>query len=185
MIIEKAPQEIGIVDIATVADGIQYAQGACHGAVGGEELAPGVVGVGDYVSSGGVQDRDYVSLQIGGVVIRCSVVDDGNRGAGYIDRLSQAVRSCQPAFHLVYLCKPPLVYHIQRHLSTSFRLSSPSHLALFNKRSPDKKQHSCTPLSQDTTVLLFSVVMQWLQSRSLCVIGTENHPPFLVFLSES
>ena len=83
-------------------------------------------------------------------------MDGGNRGAGYTNCLNQAVRCRQYAVYSVYLRKPPLAYHIQQHLSTTFRLFSASPLVLFNKRSPSKKEHSCIPLSQDTTVLLFT-----------------------------
>ena len=53
-----------IVDVAAVAEGVILAQGVCKGAGGGQEIAPGVVGVLDYDCAGFVGDGDYVALEV-------------------------------------------------------------------------------------------------------------------------
>ena len=74
----------GIVDIAPVAQGIVGSQGTCHGTAGAENVAPGIVGIGDHSRSGGIQDRRYITLEVGGIVVSGSVVGDGQRGAAGI-----------------------------------------------------------------------------------------------------
>ena len=62
---------LGVVVIASVPQGVDAGQIAG----GGEELAPGVVGVGGDGGSAGVEDAGYIALQVGQVV-----VGDGVRG---------------------------------------------------------------------------------------------------------
>ena len=57
------------------------AQGAGHGTGGAENVAPGIVGVGDHSRSGGVQDGGDIPLEVGGVVVSGTVVGDGQRCA--------------------------------------------------------------------------------------------------------
>ena len=62
---------IGVVVIAPVSEGVDAGQIAG----GGEEFAPGVVGVGGDAGSAAVQDANDVALQVGQIV-----VSDGRRG---------------------------------------------------------------------------------------------------------
>ena len=72
---------LGVVDIAPVAQGVVGSQGISHGNGGAENVAPGIVGVGDHSCSGGVQNRGDIPLEVGGVVVSGAVVGDGQRGA--------------------------------------------------------------------------------------------------------
>ena len=65
---------LGIEDIAPVAQGVVGSQGTCHGTAGAENVAPGIVGVGDHSRSGGVQDGGDIPLEVGGIVVSGSVV---------------------------------------------------------------------------------------------------------------
>ena len=76
--LEVVEAGFGIVDIASVAQGVVGAQGAGHGTADGKGLAPGIVGVGDHSRSGGVQDGRDIALQIGGIVVSRSVVGNGH-----------------------------------------------------------------------------------------------------------
>ena len=73
-----------VVDVATVAEGVGFAESGCHGAGGGLERAPCVVDVIDDGSAGGVDDFDYITLYIGNVVIGSTVIADGHGRAGSI-----------------------------------------------------------------------------------------------------
>ena len=52
------------------------AQGAGHGTGGAEDVAPGIVGIGDHGRSGGVQDGSDIALEVGGVVVSGAIVGD-------------------------------------------------------------------------------------------------------------
>ena len=53
-----------VVDVAAVAEGVEFAEGSGQGAGGGEGFAPGVVGVGDDFGPGIVDEGDDVALQV-------------------------------------------------------------------------------------------------------------------------
>lgn len=57
-----------------LAQGIPSAKGIHQRSAGGQDIAPGVVGVGDYHRTGGVQDGRHIPLQVRGVVIHGTVV---------------------------------------------------------------------------------------------------------------
>ena len=65
-----------VVDIATVAEGIEGAEGGSHGMGNVNAVAPGVVGVGYNLCTGAVQNRNNITLQVGGVVIGSAAVGD-------------------------------------------------------------------------------------------------------------
>ena len=81
----------GIVDIAPVAQGVVGSQGAGHGTGGAEDVAPGIISVGYDSCSGDVQDRRYITLEVGGVVVSGAVVDHGQRCAAGIVGKGQGV----------------------------------------------------------------------------------------------
>ena len=68
--------KFGVVVIAAVAEGVNVSQITS----GGEELAPGVVGVGGDGGSAGVEDAGYIALQVGQVVVG----DGGCGGTGFV-----------------------------------------------------------------------------------------------------
>ena len=55
------------------------AQGAGHGTGGAEDVAPGIVGIGDHSRSRGVQDGRDIALEVGSVVVSGAVVGHGQR----------------------------------------------------------------------------------------------------------
>ena len=73
--------QLGIVVVAPVAEGVDVGQIAG----GGEELAPGVVGVGGDAGSAAVEDACDVALQVGQVVVgdgRCGGTGFVGEGVG-------------------------------------------------------------------------------------------------------
>ena len=77
--LEVVEAGFGIIDIAPVAQGVVGAQGAGHGTGGAENVAPGIVGIGDHSRSGGVQDRGDIALEVGGIIVSGAVAGDGQR----------------------------------------------------------------------------------------------------------
>ena len=59
-------------------------QGGCQGAGGGEDIAPGVVGVGYYPCAAGIGDAGDIALDVGDVIVGCSVVGYGKRLPGCV-----------------------------------------------------------------------------------------------------
>ena len=86
--------------IAPVAQGVVGSQGTCHGTAGAENVAPGIVGIGDHSRSGGVQDGGDIALEVGGVVVSGAVVGDGQRGAAGIVGKVQGVTIHRHLAHL-------------------------------------------------------------------------------------
>lgn len=72
----------GVVDVATVAEGLVAAEGSDKGAGGREKLPPAIVGVFHYRCAGRVNELDYISLRIADVVVLRAVVGDGDSVAG-------------------------------------------------------------------------------------------------------
>ena len=81
-----------VVDVAAVAEGVEFAEGSGQGAGGGEGFTPGVVGVGDDLSAGAVDEGDDVALQVmdvcvlggGGAVIP---FDDGGFARSIVEEV--------------------------------------------------------------------------------------------------
>jgi len=65
----------GVVDIATVAEGVMGTEGVCLCSGDVQELAPGVVGVGDYGAVVCVADFYDVALEVGDVTVLGAVID--------------------------------------------------------------------------------------------------------------
>ena len=63
----------GIVEVTPIAQGVAIAQDACHGAGGGEQLAPSVVGVGHHLRAGGVYQPRNIPLCVAEIVVVCVV----------------------------------------------------------------------------------------------------------------
>ena len=72
-----------VVVVTTVAQGVGCADGSCHAAGGGEQLAPGAVLVGDYPAACVTEDANDVTLEIVLVVVgdlRAAVLVDQTVG---------------------------------------------------------------------------------------------------------
>ena len=65
---------LGIVDISTVAQRIMNAQRGSQGTGGGQQLAPGIVGIFYHRLARAVKDRNDIALEIGGVEIGGAIV---------------------------------------------------------------------------------------------------------------
>ena len=74
--LEVVHLQLGVVVISPVPQRVDAGQIAG----GGEELAPGVVGVGGDGGSAGVEDGGYIALQVGQVVVG----DGGRGGTGFV-----------------------------------------------------------------------------------------------------
>ena len=80
----------GVVDVAPVAQGVVGAQRAGHGTADGKGLAPGIVGIGDYCCTGSIQDRRDIALQVGDIVVSCTVVGYGHgHTAGIVGKIQR------------------------------------------------------------------------------------------------
>ena len=65
-----------VVYIPAVAQGVLCAQCAGHGAGGGGDVAPGVVDVIDDRCAAAVQNANHVALNIGDIIVICTVIID-------------------------------------------------------------------------------------------------------------
>ena len=73
-----------VVNVASVAEGVDFPKGIRHGTGGEKDIAPGVVGVGDDCCAAGVQNCAYIALQVRGVVVGRSVTGYGHWNAAGI-----------------------------------------------------------------------------------------------------
>ena len=64
-----------VVDIATVAEGIVITKRARHAAGCGQQASPGIIAVPDNLYATAIQDCNYVTLQICGIVIGGAIVN--------------------------------------------------------------------------------------------------------------
>ena len=53
-----------VIDISTVAQGVGFTEGGCHGTGGGQDVTPGIVSVGNNGSAGGVDDSNHITLNV-------------------------------------------------------------------------------------------------------------------------
>ena len=81
----------GVVDVTTVAEGVEGAEGGGEVTGGGEGVAPGVVGVGDDGRAGGAQDGSYITLQVRHIVVGGAVQGNGERPPGSVVGKGQGV----------------------------------------------------------------------------------------------
>ena len=82
--LEIVERGLGIVDIATVAEGLVATEGSGKGAGGREKLPPAVVGILYYRCAGRVNELDYISLRIADIIVLRAVVGDGDSVAGSV-----------------------------------------------------------------------------------------------------
>ena len=54
----------GIIDIPAVAEGVQLAQRVRHGAGGGQNVAPCVIGIGHHLRAAAVDQPGHVALRV-------------------------------------------------------------------------------------------------------------------------
>ena len=54
----------GIIDIPAVAEGIELAQSASHGAGGGQRIAPRVIGVRHHLRAAAVDQPGHIALRV-------------------------------------------------------------------------------------------------------------------------
>jgi len=86
--LEVVEAGFGVVDIAPVAEGVMGTEGGGQGACCCQELAPGVVGVGDYGAVVCVADFYDVALEVGDVAVLGAVVDHRlGRAEGIIEEI--------------------------------------------------------------------------------------------------
>ena len=72
----------GIINISTVTQRVENTESRCHVFRCRHDPAPGIVGVGNDRRTGGVQDRDHITLKVGDIVVIRAVVNHGQRRAG-------------------------------------------------------------------------------------------------------
>ena len=78
----------GVVDIAPVAQGVMGAEGSGQGAGGGQEVAPGVVGILDHRLADTVHNGDHITLSVGDIVVGSAVIGQAHRGTeGIVEEL--------------------------------------------------------------------------------------------------
>ena len=65
-----------IVNVTTVAQGVNFTQVDIRVIIGGNQPSPNVVDIADHRSAGTVYDGDYIALQVGNVVVRGIIVAD-------------------------------------------------------------------------------------------------------------
>ena len=70
---------LGVVIVASVAEGVVRAQRVCQGAGGGDELAPRIVGIFYHARAAAVHKADYVILAVAEVEVLRAVVVYGNK----------------------------------------------------------------------------------------------------------
>ena len=75
---EVVQPRLRIVDIPTVAEGVQLAQSVGHGAGGGQRIAPGVVGVRYHLRTAAVDQPGHVALRVLQIEILRAIVGDGH-----------------------------------------------------------------------------------------------------------
>jgi len=99
--LEVVKPSLGVVDIAAVAEGVEDTQSIGHGAGGGEQVAPGIVGVLHHHLSAAVEDAHHIALQVGDVEIGISFRQHAHGRAvgrmGKVDRLAVILHVLQTA----------------------------------------------------------------------------------------
>jgi len=81
-----------VVDIAAVAEGVEGAEGGCHGAGGGNGVAPGVIAVVNDRRSAAVQNGNHITLQVGDIVVGSAVIGNGHRHTyGIIGKVQRVI----------------------------------------------------------------------------------------------
>lgn len=68
----------GIIDIPPVAEGVEFAQRAGHGAGGGQRIAPRVIGISNHLRAATVDQPGHVALRVLQVEVLRTIVGDGH-----------------------------------------------------------------------------------------------------------
>ncbi len=82
--LEVVQAGFSVVNIAPVAQGIGQAEGACHGAAGGKQPAPGIVSILYYQRTGAVEDALHIAPGIHQVIVPIPVMKDHHGVAHHI-----------------------------------------------------------------------------------------------------
>ena len=94
-----------VVDIGTVAEGIEGAKGACHAARGADDIAPGVVSVLYHRCTGAVHDSNDITLDVADIVVVGIVPAGGNRYAfGIVDEINPVIAHRHIAQPVAHIC---------------------------------------------------------------------------------
>ena len=105
---QVVPLGLLVVDVAPVAEGVQYAQCGCQGAGATELLSPAVIGVFYHGGPGPVNELDYISLAVAQVVIvRPVVVHRCRVASGVVAEPQRVVPLDEPDQHtavVVVIC---------------------------------------------------------------------------------
>ena len=91
--LEVVQPGFGVVDIATIAEGVEGAEGGGEVTCYGEGVAPGVVGVGDDGCAGCAQDGGHITLEVRHIVVGGAVIVQRQRSAGSVVGKGQGVAS--------------------------------------------------------------------------------------------
>ena len=83
---------VGIVDVAAVAEGVLDTEGTCHGSGDTQNVTPGVVGVLNNGSTGGIQDGSHIALKVHHEVVHLCFCRS-SRDIGDFDRLPGCVQN--------------------------------------------------------------------------------------------
>ena len=89
--LEVVQLRILVKHISSVAQGIVDTEGGGHAAGGGQNVAPGVVGILNNYSATTVQNRHHITLEVGDIVVSCAVVGHRQRRTGGIVSQQQTV----------------------------------------------------------------------------------------------
>jgi len=73
-----------VIDVATIAQRIECAEGRCHGAADRQNLAPGIVIIADHDVACQIHDDQDIALQGGDVIVRHSVPNYNDRRPGCV-----------------------------------------------------------------------------------------------------
>ena len=80
---EVVQSRFGIIEVPAVAEGVEFAQCAGHGAGGGQRVAPCVIGVCHHLRAAAVDQSGHVALRILQVEVLRAIVGDGH-GANFV-----------------------------------------------------------------------------------------------------
>ena len=75
---EVVQPRLRIIDIPAVAEGVEFAQRAGHGAGGGQRIAPCVIGISNHLRAAAVDQPGHVALCILQVEVLRAIIGDGH-----------------------------------------------------------------------------------------------------------
>ena len=98
----------GIVDIATVAEGVIFAEGIGKVTGSGQDITPSIVGILNNSYTGVVQDSNHITLQIGNIVVNSAVVGNGHRHSAGIVGKEQGIATDRHLAQLATIVNIPV-----------------------------------------------------------------------------